>query len=68
MSQTLTLQRGDKTHTMPMTTPAHAAAAIRNPLLDTSVSAVVTTADYQSLIKQLATLTRPFGVAIIQPK
>ena len=68
MSQHLTINKGEKTHTMPMNTPAHAINAIRSPQTETRVTAVVTATDYQSLIKQLATLTRPFGIAIIQPK
>ena len=68
MSQHLTINKGEKTHTMPMNTPTHAINAIRSPQTDTRVSAIVNATDYQSLIKHLATLTRPFGIAIIQPK
>jgi hypothetical protein len=68
MSQNLTIHKGEQTHTMPMNTPTHAINAIRNSQTETRVSAIVNATDYQSLIKQLATLTRPFGIAIIQPK
>lgn len=50
-------------------TPQDAIRAMQsNPKLKADVREIATSSDFQTLVKQLTALSRPFGVVIVTPK
>jgi len=62
------IARGSKSETIPTNTLGEFMNATRRSDIATDVLTIESAADYQRLIKLLASIPRPFAIAVVRPR
>jgi len=62
------IARGSKSETIPTNTLGEFVSATRRSDIATDVLTIESASDYQRLIKLLASIPRPFAIAVVRPR